>query len=94
MQCACVHAQLLSCVRLFVTLWNHQAPLSMEFSQQESGMGCRFLLQGVFPAQDQTHVSCIAVRFFTTEPPTMCLHHPKIIHPPTPIPVHGKIIFH
>ena len=36
--------QLLSCVRLFATLWNvaHQAPLSMGFSRQEhwSGLPC------------------------------------------------------
>ena len=33
---ACVHAELLSCVRLFVTLWTIacQAPLFMEFSRQ------------------------------------------------------------
>ena len=40
----CVHAKLLSCVRLFATLWTvaHQAPLSMGFSTQEhwSGLLC------------------------------------------------------
>ena len=29
------------------------------------GVGCRFLLQGIFPNQDRTHVSHIAGRFFT-----------------------------
>ena len=42
--CACLPAQLLSCVRLFVTLWNVacQAALSMGFSRQEycSGLLC------------------------------------------------------
>ena len=35
--CACMHAQSLSCVRLFATPWTvaHQAPLSMGFSRQE-----------------------------------------------------------
>ena len=35
---------LLSCVRLFVTPWTvaHQAPLSMEFSRQESWRGLPF----------------------------------------------------
>ena len=39
--CACVSAQLLSCVQLFVTLWNVacQAPLSMGFSGQEYWSG-------------------------------------------------------
>ena len=34
---ACMRAQSLSCVRLFVTPWTvtHQAPLSMGFSRQE-----------------------------------------------------------
>ena len=40
----CVHAKLLSRVRLFVILWTvaHQAPLSMGFSRQEycSGLLC------------------------------------------------------
>ena len=35
--CACAHAQLLSCVQLFVILWTvaRQAPLSIDFSRQE-----------------------------------------------------------
>ena len=28
-----------------------QAALSMEFSRQEYGVGCHFLLQGIFPTQ-------------------------------------------
>ena len=39
-----MHAKLLSCVQLFVTLWTvtHQALLSMGFSKQEywSGLSC------------------------------------------------------
>ena len=40
-------------VRLFVTLWAvaRQAPLSMGFLRQEYGVGCHFLLQGIFPTQ-------------------------------------------
>ena len=30
---------------------------------------CHFLLQGIFSISDRTHVSCLAGRFFTTEPP-------------------------
>ena len=41
---ACMHAESLSCVWVFTTLWTvaHQAPLSREFSRQEywSGLPC------------------------------------------------------
>ena len=35
------------------------------FPGRNMGVGCHFLLQGIFPA----HISCIAGRFFTAEPP-------------------------
>ena len=40
----------LSGVRLFVIPWTiaRQAPPSMGFPRQESGVGCHFLLQGIF----------------------------------------------
>ena len=40
-------------VRLFATLWTvaRQAPLSMGFSRQETGLGCHTLLQGIFLTQ-------------------------------------------
>ena len=43
----------LSRVRLFATAWTVacQAPLSMEFSGKSTGVGCHFLLQGIFPTQ-------------------------------------------
>ena len=46
-------AQFLSRIRLFVTLWTvaHQALLSLGFSGKNPGMGCHFLLQGIFPTQ-------------------------------------------
>ena len=36
-----------------VTPWTeaHQAPLSTEFSGKNTGMGCHFLLQGIFLTQ-------------------------------------------
>ena len=45
----------LSHVRLFVTSWTvaHQAPPSMEFLGKSTGVGCHFLLQGIFPTQGQ-----------------------------------------
>ena len=44
---------MLSCVRLFVVPWTivRQVPQSMEFSRQEYGVRCHFLLQGIFPTQ-------------------------------------------
>ena len=43
----------LSRVRLFVTPWTvaYQAPLSMGFSRQNTGVGYHFLLQRIFPTQ-------------------------------------------
>ena len=48
---ACMRAQLLSCVRLFVTLWTAacQAPRSMEFSRQEYLCGVPFATPGDLP---------------------------------------------
>ena len=41
-----------SCLTL-VTPWTvtHQAPLSMGFPSKNAGVGCHFLLQGIFPTQ-------------------------------------------
>ena len=43
----------LSLVRLFVTPWTvaHQASPSMNFLDKSTGVGCHFLLQGIFPSQ-------------------------------------------
>ena len=52
----------LSRVRIFATPWTvaHQAPLSMRFSRQEYGMGCHFILQGIFPTQGSNpHLLCL-----------------------------------
>ena len=45
--------ELPSYVQLFATLWTvaHQVPLSMEFSRQNTGVDCHFLLQGIFLTQ-------------------------------------------
>ena len=44
---------LLSRVQLFTTSWTAacQAPLSMDFPGKNTGVGCYFLLQGIFPTQ-------------------------------------------
>ena len=39
-------------------------------------MGCHALFQGIFPTQGSNPVSCIAGRFFTTEPPGKPLKYP------------------
>ena len=48
---ACVHAQSLSCVRLFATPWTvaRQAPLSMGFSRQEHWSELPFPSPGDLP---------------------------------------------
>ena len=70
----CVHAQSLSPVQLFETLWAVacQAPLFMGFSGKNAGVSCHFLLQGIFlnPGLNP-HILCLLhwqVEFFTTEP--------------------------
>ena len=44
---------LLSCVWLFATPWSvaRQTAVSIEFSRQDTGLGCHFLLQWIFPTQ-------------------------------------------
>ena len=69
-------AQSLSCIQLFVTPWTVacQAPLSMGFSRQEYWSGLPFPSPGGSSQfRDWTRVSCIAGRFFTTEPPELTL---------------------
>ena len=43
----------LSCVRLFATLWiiAYQLPCPWDFPGKNTGLGCHFLLQGIFPTQ-------------------------------------------
>ena len=52
-------AQAFSFVRLFASPWNiaHQAPLSRGFFRNSTGVGCDFLLQGLFPTQGSSPVS-------------------------------------
>ena len=64
-----VCAALFSHVQLFATPWTvaHQAPLSMEFSGKDTGVGSHFLLQGIFLTQGSNQISCIAGRFVTVQ---------------------------
>ena len=69
----CVHAQLLSHVRLFKTLWTItcQTPLSMELSRQEywSGLPCTPPVYLPDPGMEPVSLASLALagRFFTTE---------------------------
>ena len=50
--CIILLLQSLSCVWLFETTWTaHEVPLSMDFPGKNTGMGCHFLLQGIFWTQ-------------------------------------------
>ena len=54
------------------SLWPHvacQAPLSMEFSSKNTGVGCHSLSRVSSQPRDGTCISCTAGRFFTTETP-------------------------
>ena len=57
----------LSLVWLSASQWivAHQAPLSMRFFRQDTGVGCHFSSRGSFPPRDRTWISCTARRFFT-----------------------------
>ena len=47
-----------------------QAPPPRDSPGKNIGVGCHFLLQGIFPTQGSNPVSpALAGRFFTTEPP-------------------------
>ena len=67
----CMHAQLLSHVQLFSTLWTtaHQAPLSMRFSRQEYWSGLPFAPSGNLsnPGTESTSLAspALAARSFT-----------------------------
>ena len=61
--CACVLSR-------FHRVWHcdpmgYSTPGSSAHGILHSGVGCHALLQGIFP----THISCIAGKFFTAEPP-------------------------
>ena len=57
----------LSPVRLFETPWTVPARLlhPWDFPGKITGVGCHFLLQGIFPTQESIQVSQIAGRLFT-----------------------------
>ena len=60
-----------------LSLWPHRLLparlLSMDLSGKNTGVGCHFLFQGIFPTQESNpsllQISFFAGSFFTTEPP-------------------------
>ena len=67
-----MHAQSHNLVQLFETPWTLATRLlcPWKFPGQNTGVGCHFLLQGIFLIQDQTqvsHVSCIGRWILYTE---------------------------
>ena len=59
--CALSHVRLCNTARLLCP-W--------DFPGKNTGAGCHFLLEWIFPSlRDQTCISCIGRRFFNTEPP-------------------------
>ena len=50
--------------QLCPTLWDPM-DCPWDFPGKDTGLGCHFLLQRIFPTQDQDQVSCTAGRFFT-----------------------------
>jgi len=75
-----MHAQMVSCVRFFATLWTiaRQDPLSMEFARQGYWSGLPFPSPGDLPDPGIEPMSpSLASGFFTTEPsgkPIMVVH--------------------
>ena len=59
--------KLFSHVRFFATPWTValQAPLSMEYFRQNTGVGSHSLLLGIFKTQGSNSGLCMAGRFFT-----------------------------
>ena len=54
-------------VQLFATLWTVRLLCPWDCPGKNTGEGCHFLLQGIFPDQESNLL--LAGRFFTTEPP-------------------------
>ena len=55
-------------VKNLPAMWETWVQCLVSEDPLEKGVGSLFILQGIFPTRDQTHVSRIAGGFFTTEP--------------------------
>ena len=65
-----VHEGMLSRVLFFADPWPVATSLlcPWDFSGKSTGVGCHFLLHGIFPTQGLNLSPALAGRFFTTEP--------------------------
>ena len=79
-RCCCLVTKL--CPTLFVIPWTvaHQALCPWDFPGENTGVGCHFLLQGIFLTRNRTCASCIAGRFLTAEP-HLFICSTKVIQP-------------
>ena len=73
--CVCARARpyarmsVRSVVSNFTTPWTTTHHDSLwNFPGKNTGVGCHFLLQGIFPTQEWNCVLCVAGRFFITKP--------------------------
>ena len=67
----------LSCVRLFVTPWTIKFTRLLrfwDFPGKSTGVGCHFLLQGIFPTQGLNPASHIARQMLLPSEPPGNLH--------------------
>ena len=65
-------SEVLSCVQLFVTLWTVACTRLLcpwDFLGKNSGVGCHFLLQGIFPTQGMNPFPVLTADSIPSEPP-------------------------
>ena len=86
-----------SSVQLLVTLWTValQAPLPWDSPGKNTGVGCHFFLQGIFPSQGSNlcllgllywQVGSLPLATLGKPPNSLCVHkwEPLCSDPPTP----------
>ena len=57
-----IYPDMCCCAQSCPPLWTvaHQAPLSVEFPRQSTGVGCHALLQGIFTQGSNLHLLCVS----------------------------------
>ena len=83
--CCCVSHSILSDSSLPQGLQPSRLLCPWDFPGKNTGVGCYFFLQGIFPTQDQTHVTCVSCTgrgFFTTVPPGKPAPTARLAHSP------------
>ena len=69
--CVCMRSQSLSHVQFFASPWTAacQAPLSWDFPAKNTGVGCHFLLQGIFLTQESNPSLLHCRQILPSKPP-------------------------